>query len=64
MLILVDNSIRLPSYTEQDPFTNLPAQAVTRVVGGMATHCTYSFIVIFDHDTGFLWTRSNESFQL
>lgn len=29
------------SRIEQDPFKNLPAQAVTRVVGGMATHCTY-----------------------
>lgn len=29
---------------EQDPLRNLSGQAVTRVVGGMSTHCKYSFL--------------------
>lgn len=30
--------------TGQDPFRNLSGQAVTRTIGGMATHCEYAYL--------------------
>jgi hypothetical protein len=40
-------NILLTGFVEQDPFRNLSGQAVTRVVGGMATHCKSVYVLWF-----------------